>query len=205
MHLRRRARQRTAAAGIGLALLAVTGCGVDEPDVETAPTATTSPTPTPSPTPTLDLTRLPERPAAMAEPTKEGAIAAATYVLDLYGYTFATGDLEPWRGITLDSCTFCVKVTDMVDEIYRSGDQSSGSTFAVDSTRGVEIADDQWFSVDLRVTQSPSLRTDARGEVVGDDPGGEYRAVFALSWNDGWRVDSMGFTEPDAENPAIDE
>lgn len=188
-----------------LALLALVGCGADVPVADHTPSSTMQElTPTPSPSPTLDLTRLPERPDAMSEPTADGALAAATYVLQLYGYTFASGDTAPWRAITLDTCSFCSKVAETVEEIEASGDRSSGSTMTVDSTRSVEISEDRWFAVDLQVTQGPSQRFDGDDEIVSSDPGGRYRAVFALSWSEGWRVDQMGFRELATDDAAAE-
>ena len=172
-------------------LLAVGGCvGAEPADVPTTPTAEETPTPTPSAT--ADLTRLPERPAAMAEPTTDGAIAAATYVLDLYGYSFATADLGPWRAVVLDTCEFCNGVSETVEQMMADGQTSSGSGVTIVSARAVEISEDRWFSVEMEILQGPSTRYGSDGAVVGHGDGGHYNAVFALSWSEGWRVDEMG-------------
>ncbi|MCC2319554.1 DUF6318 family protein [Cellulomonas xiejunii] len=194
---------RRAATTLALTtLLAVGGCvGAEPADVPTTPTAEETPTPTPSAT--ADLTQLPEKPAAMAEPTTDGAIAAATYVLDLYGYTFATRDTAPWRAMALDTCGFCTEVTTSVNGMVDAGETSSGSTFTVTSSKSVEISEDQWFSVDLTIIQSPSQRFGASGEPVGSGTGGEHRAVFALSWSDGWRVDEMGVLPLEESSEAV--
>ncbi|MCC2314194.1 DUF6318 family protein [Cellulomonas xiejunii] len=187
---------RRAATTLALTtLLAVGGCvGAEPADVPTTPTADKTPTPTPSAT--ADLTRLPEKPAAMAEPTTDGAIAAATYVLDLYTYTINTGDVAPWRAITLDSCSFCQGVVADVAEVQTSGDAIRGGAIDVRESRATEISEDTWFSVELDVVQELSERRDADDALVGQNPPGTYTAVFALSWVEGWRVDEMGIQTP---------
>ena len=192
--------RRAVAAAALVPLLAVGGCVADEPeDVPTTSVSTSSPTHTPSPSPTADLTTLPERPAAMEQPTTDGAIAAATYVLELYGYTFATADAAPWRSITLDTCEFCTGVETAVTEMVEAGRTSSGSSVTVVSAKATEISDDRWFSVDMEIVQSASERYDSEGNVVGRGVGGPHRAVFALSWSEGWRVDEMGVEPIEAD------
>lgn len=174
------------------------GCGDGEPD---DPVVTPTPTVawTPEPSPTVDLTRQPERPAAMDEPTTDGAIAAATYVLELYGYSYATADLGPWRAITLETCEFCTAVADAVQQMKENGETSTGSTVTVMAAQATEIDTERWFSVDMDIVQGPSTRFDPDGEVVGRGEGGEFNAVFALSWDGEWRVDEMGVERPDRD------
>lgn len=185
-------RALTAASAVAV-LLVVGGCSRDEgatpePSRSTAPAAET-PTPTPTPTEVA----LPEQPAAMAEPTTDGAIAAATYVLDLYTYAYASGDAGPWDEITLDSCAFCQGVVESVDNMVAAGHSSSGGPFTVQKSQAVEISEDRWFSVDMEALQAPSRAVDRAGSLVSAHAGGLYSVVFALSWDQGWRVDEMGF------------
>ncbi|WP_187291328.1 DUF6318 family protein [Cellulomonas flavigena] len=177
------------------------GCGFDEP-VDPVPSSTPAVSATPEPSPTPDLTRRPERPAAMDEPTTDGAIAAATYVLELVAYTFASGDTGLWRSITASSCELCVGLASDVDGMVEVGDSSTGAAFTIEQAQAREIAEDRWFGVDMVVVQDSSERFDSGGAVVGSDPGGRYSAVFALSWDGGWRVEEMGFEEIPAETSA---
>ncbi|GIG40649.1 DUF6318 family protein [Cellulomonas phragmiteti] len=196
-------RRRVAAVMAVVSLVVVAGCGTGGPaDGPTTGPTTVESSPTPTPAPTSDLTRLPEPPAAMSEPTTDGAIAAATYVLDLYGYTFATGDTGPWRQMTRESCELCVGLARDVEQMVEVDDSSTGALITVDTAEAREISDDRWFGVDMEITQSSSTRFDADGEVVGSDPGGRYKAAFALSWDEGWHVDDLGFEalESDAGN-----
>lgn len=191
--------RRVLAAAVLVPVVLLGGCGTDEPTVR--PSSTTSEaaaSPTPSPSPTLDLTRLPEQPAAMAEPTTDGAIAAATYVLELYTYAFASGDASPWRAITSDTCEFCLGVAEAVNGMVEQQHSSTGSPFTVSESSAVEISEDQWFSVEMVADQTPSRRVDRDGVTVAENPGGRFRVVFALSWSDArWHVDQMGFERLD--------
>lgn len=191
MRTRQRGRLRVAAAGAALGLLAVAGCGTDQP-TEPPTTPVESAASSPSPSPTVSLRRLPEPPEAMGEPSKEGAVAAATYVLALYGYSFASADLGPWRQITAETCEFCREVSAAVTRMVEEGQTSSGSTFTVVSATSTQIAEGQWYTADMEIVQGASERMDEDGVVVSSDDGGRYRAFFALSWSDGWQVDEMG-------------
>lgn len=188
--------RRVLAAAVVVPLVVLGGCGTDEPVVRPSSTTSAAATsPTPSPSPTLDLARLPEQPAAMAEPTTDGAIAAATYVLELLPYTFATGDSGPWRAITLDSCGLCSGVVQDVEAMVEERQHSSGYEVEISAPTATEISEDEWFSVELRVRQGPSLRLDADGQVVGRGTGGLDDEVFALAWDGSWTVHELGLAE----------
>ena len=170
------------------------GCGDGEP-ADPVTTSTPSVSPTPEPSPTVDLTKQPQRSAAMDEPTKDGAIAAATYVLDLIAYTFASGDTSLWRSFTASSCELCVGLAGDVEAMVEMDESSTGAAFTIEQAEAREIAEARWFGVEMLVTQNASQRFDADGTTVGSDPAGRYTAVFALSWDDGWRVEELGFAE----------
>ena len=89
---------------------------------------------TPTPTATASLspqeqalrdaalsTPKPERPAGMDQNTPEGAVATAEYLLSLYPYMYATGDLEPWYQYCPRATTLCDSVADLVTDLHSSG------------------------------------------------------------------------------------
>lgn len=176
-------------------VIVVAGCTSGDPDDGPTTATGTSVSPTPSPSPTVDFTRLPDRPAEMSEPTTDGAIAAATYVMQLLSYTFASGDVGPWQAITVESCALCAGVVEDVTSMREAGQRSSGYEIEVRSPTAIEISDDQWFSVEMQVVQGVSQRFDAAGDVVATGTGGTYDAVIALGWADGWIVHEMGLRE----------
>ena len=63
----------------------------------------------------------PERPEGMDEESAEGAVATATYFVQLYPYVYATGDLEQWRSMTRQDCLFCNSVITNVTELHDAG------------------------------------------------------------------------------------
>ena len=63
----------------------------------------------------------PERPAGMDQNTPEGAIATAEYLLSLYPYVYATGDLEPWYQYCPQATTLCDSVAALVTDLHSSG------------------------------------------------------------------------------------
>lgn len=157
-------RLLVAAASLGL-VVGLAACTPDEP--EPTPTASMSPEPTetPSPTPTLPPEAIaPERPAAMDEISVAGAEAAATYFLELYPYTYATGDLTEWTVLSHPECIFCQSVIGNVTDQIASGHTASGGGLAVQSIEGSMTSEDFYFV-----------------EVVGDQaPGFEYAADGTL-------------------------
>ena len=87
---------------------------------------TTEPTPTEYPSP--------QRPAAMDEDSVDGAIAAVTYFLDLYGYVYATGDLEPWRAMSHADCRFCESVSERAEGLFADGGYVEGDVLTINHT-----------------------------------------------------------------------
>ena len=63
----------------------------------------------------------PQKPENMDEDSSEGAIATATYFVQLYPYVYATGDLEQWRSMSRQDCLFCNSVITNVKELHESG------------------------------------------------------------------------------------
>ena len=52
---------------------------------------------------------------------RSGAAATAEYFMSLYPYVYATGDLEPWRDMTMEACVFCQSVVDKVTVLHAAG------------------------------------------------------------------------------------
>ncbi|WP_168800434.1 DUF6318 family protein [Cellulomonas telluris] len=180
------------ATSAAVVLLVVGGCSRDEGAAPEPSRSTAAAEETPTQTPTPTEVALPEQPAAMAEPTTDGAIAAATYVLELYTYTFASGDVGPWNAVTRETCQFCAGVSADVAEMVQQRHKVVGGTPTVNSADATEIAEDRWFSVTLQVTQAASSRLGPDSTVISSRPDQEFEVVFALSWENGFRVDEMG-------------
>ncbi|KQT01103.1 hypothetical protein ASG23_05755 [Cellulomonas sp. Leaf395] len=172
-------------AVLGVAL--VTGCTGGEPQAaeSTPPPVADAP---PTPTPVV----LPERPAAMSEPTTDGAIAAATYFLQLYDYAFSVRDAESLLSMSAEACKFCNYVDESVAELVASGHTSVGPPVRVVSAMSTEIRPDEWFSARLQVEQDPTRELAADGTVVSESEANVTDFIFALSWlGDRWKIEAV--------------
>ena len=181
--------QRVVPALLGVALVAgCTGGGPQTAESTTAPVVEATPTPTPTPTPVV----LPERPAAMSEPTTDGAIAAATYFLQLYDYAFSSGDARPLLAMSAESCDFCTYVDAQVESMVSTGYSSIREPVDVLRADSTEIRQDEWFRVHLGAQQGPLVAVAPDGTRTQTSDGGAADFIFAISWvSDGWRVEGV--------------
>ncbi|MFC8190243.1 DUF6318 family protein [Cellulomonas sp. NPDC057328] len=180
---------------VALAALLVASCSDDTPSTPTttsAPSTTTpSPSPTPTATPTADLNVPPARPEAMTTPGDEGAAAAASYFISLYPYIYATGDFSEWDALSAPECEFCSESRADVERMLNAGNRTTGAPIEILSSSGIKLSD-EWYSAKLRVRQAEGSEVDSSGAVVSSNPVGVFDFDFAMSWVDGWRIDSVG-------------
>ncbi|GEA87874.1 hypothetical protein CCE01nite_18230 [Cellulomonas cellasea] len=149
-----------------LVLVMLTGCS-GEPAAEPTPTRTASASPTTdsTPTPTPTTTPEPERPTAMEDPGVEGAVAAATYFLELFGYV-GGGDADEWLALSSSSCVFCKSVSDEVSRMSALGHRQIGPVLEIQSIDATEITPGEFYGVNAVVTQHPWQELDGTGAVV---------------------------------------
>ena len=98
--------------------------------------ATVSPTLTPAPsasvkwTPTVQEAKkrsealkmqAPVRPKEIAQNTDEGAVATAKYAIELYNYTFATGNVDEYKALCISDRKSCVKVPVDALKMHQNG------------------------------------------------------------------------------------
>ncbi len=133
----------------------------------------------------------------MTSPDEAGAAAAAEYFVQLYDYSFASGNLEPWNGLASETCDFCRDIAADVAEIGQSGNRTLNEPTSIVTSRVWMIEPAKWFGADLIVREAPSTQVDATGATVATDDGGEFRLALALSWADGWKVDEVDVLDPD--------
>ncbi|KQR07196.1 hypothetical protein ASF78_21765 [Cellulomonas sp. Leaf334] len=138
----------------------------------------------------------PEPPAAMSEPTTDGAIAAATYFLSLTDYAFESGDIAPLMAMSATACSHCAYLGEQIDLQVDGKYSTEAEPMEVLSSQSTEIRPDEWFSAWLRVAQGPVRVLDQSGAVVDEGDGGVVDFLFAISWvGDGWRVEQVDLTE----------
>jgi len=141
------------------------GTGRSAAATSAGPTVPASPTPTPAATPS-PTTPKPERPAAMGTVNLDGAIATATYFLELQPYVANTGDLAEWRAMSHDDCVFCSGVANEVSRMFTLGHRQEGTDTMILSATGVEVNPGVYFQVNVELTQGPATEVDRSGAVI---------------------------------------
>ena len=63
----------------------------------------------------------PVRPKEIAQNTDEGAVATAKYAIELYNYTFATGNVDEYKALCISDRKSCVKVPVDALKIHQNG------------------------------------------------------------------------------------
>ncbi|MGY4645708.1 hypothetical protein ACVW07_003541 [Cellulomonas sp. URHB0016] len=135
----------------------------------------------------------------MAEPSIDGAIAAARYFLELYSYSMATGDLVAWRAMSADDCIMCNKVIAEVEGLAAIGHTVSSSPLEISTANGIEVSPSQLYGADLDVVQGAWSEIDRAGNVVDSGPSSAAFMQFAIGWGaDGWIVRQVDVHEPRA-------
>lgn len=178
-----------------LAGVLVAGCtGRATPSEPSAPSPSVSvgTTSTPTPTPTPDLSTPPARPEAMATPSAEGAAAAASYFISLYPYVYVTGDFSEWDALSAPECEFCSNTKSDVQRMFAAGNRTTGAPVEIVSSEGIELSDLEWYSAKLRVRQAEGAELDPTGSPVSTNPAALFDFDVAMTWSDGWRIDSIG-------------
>ena len=189
---RRGKRELTAGLLTALAL-ALSGCTAT---ASTTPVASSTAgtvipaTPTPtlvSPAPSAAPIAAPERPTAMDRDDAEGALAAMTHFIALYGYAYATGDVEEWQAMSDPECVFCAGLTTDVQEDAGAGTRIVGGGLTITSSEASAAPAENIYRVDLIVSQAPYKAIDETGTVTSTGPGTKSASITAalehgLTW-----------------------
>ncbi|MBO9555756.1 DUF6318 family protein [Cellulomonas sp.] len=186
----RRAIVVSAATALGAGLIA--GCTSDPPTTSEPTFSGTRATSTPSPSvsPTANVRVKPERPDAWDNVSVDGAIAVATYFMELYGYTYATGDLESWNGLSHPDCEFCASTRDGVNDLLSAGQLRDGGAVTIADPSAREISPGELFSVDVAMTEAPARVVSVSGKALTDwAPGSRYQTnVLVLRDANRWWI-----------------
>ncbi|WP_233188337.1 DUF6318 family protein, partial [Actinomyces qiguomingii] len=170
-----------------------------------SPTWTPSATVSASAAPTLSPEQAAARATALAmEPpdpytpqfTPEGAITAATYFISLFPYVFATGDLDAWKNLSDDNCSYCNTVIHNVTNLHDSGGWAD--------PWGQEITPLEWWT-DQEDPNRYVVRTQVVSEAHTEHPGNNTpslsvetsEGVFLLQiyWNNTWKTEAVQLEE----------
>ncbi|CAN5334337.1 hypothetical protein BH11ACT1_BH11ACT1_32410 [soil metagenome] len=126
----------------------------------------------------------------MDEVSVAGAVATATYFLQLFPYALNTGDVTEWDALSHPECKFCASLSGEVARQAGLQEHEEGLATTITSATGIEITPGSWFDVDLFLTQGPSVVVNAVGNVVEQSPGSKVAKVHLnVVRNDGrWLI-----------------
>lgn len=133
----------------------------------------------------------PQRPENMDENSSEGAIATATYVVQLYPYVYATGDLEQWKAMSQQDCLFCNSVITNVGKLHEAGGWISPWTHTITRTDYLDPGPDSEYSqVDIVFDQEASYSYDGTGAPPDvSEPATGTLLMLAMKYVDGhWAI-----------------
>ncbi|CAN5307731.1 hypothetical protein BH11ACT1_BH11ACT1_30370 [soil metagenome] len=125
----------------------------------------------------------------MDEVRVDGAIATATYFLQLFPYALNTGDSSGWDALSHPDCRFCSGLSDEVKRQAALLEHQEGLATSISSASGVEVDPGVWFTIDLDITQGKSRVVDSTGSVLLEGP--EQRShvtMIVIRDNDRWLV-----------------
>ena len=133
----------------------------------------------------------PQKPENMDENSSEGAIATATYFVQLYPYVYATGDLEQWKSMSRQDCLFCNSVITNVKELHESGGWKDPWVHTITQTGYSDPGPGSEYSrVDVAFDQEAAYTYDGTGAPpeVGE-PQTHTVLILAMKYTDGhWEI-----------------
>ena len=135
----------------------------------------------------------PERSAGMDEFTVEGAVATGEYVLALYPYVYATGDLSDWQAMSDPECGFCNNVINDVTELHSSGGWGDPwQQEVVAESYGVSEEDPNVWAVSFHLSHEAGVRHDGSGG-TGTVKAEDLTFVLQMRWTgQTWVVEAGG-------------
>ena len=196
--LREAHAEQTSPGGHSVAATSVSHTGVSA-------TAPVTPTSTPAPSASVKWTptaqeakkrsealkmQAPVRPDEITQNTDEGAVATAKYAIELYNYTFATGNVDEYKALCISDRKSCVKVPVDALKMHQNGGwvDPIQVTFVSgwvrkDVTKNVVVQ--LWFY------RNASQEHSGQGELQ-DIPAGKFASLVTLKF-DGveWKVQEI--------------
>ena len=139
----------------------------------------------------------PQKPENMDENSSEGAIATATYFVQLYPYVYATGDLEQWKSMSRQDCLFCNSVITNVKELHESGGwRDPWAQTVVQSGYSDPGPGSEYSRVDIAFDRDTTYTYDGTGgEPEVAEPHSYTVIIFAMKYTDGHWVIRAGQVE----------
>ena len=131
------------------------------------------------------------------ENSSEGAIATATYFVQLYPYVYATGDLEQWKSMSRQDCLFCNSVITNVKELHESGGwRDPWAQTVVQSGYSDPGPGSEYSRVDIAFDRDTTYTYDGTGgEPEVAEPHSYTVIIFAMKYTDGHWIIREGEVE----------
>lgn len=105
---------------------------------------------------------LPAKPEEIMQNTDEGAVATAKYAIELYNYTYVTGNVNEYKSLCVSEKRSCVKTVGSVQRLHNKGGWVS--PINVVFTEGYVRKDAKDVVVQLRYYQSEAVEYSGTGE-----------------------------------------
>ena len=105
---------------------------------------------------------LPAKPKEITQNTDEGAVATAKYAIELYNYTYATGNVNEYKSLCVSEKRSCVKTVASVQRLHSKGGWVS--PINVVFTEGYVRKDAKDVVVQLRYYQPEAIEYSGTGE-----------------------------------------
>lgn len=207
-------------AALGLAVvMSVGGCAAGEPGTEAAGPAsdgsgsgsTTSATPSgaPEPAPVITSAALPYKPATAEGPaenvplpvmpalakeeSREGLVAFAEYYFQLANYGYESGDADPIRALSGESCFSCGSYLRVINSGYIGDDWMTGAMITThDISSNYVKTDEGYYQVLIPMVQEPVQFYGEEGLLGGEtESTGGTQLMEATYMPNGWYVIHM--------------
>lgn len=139
--------------------------------VSATPTSTPTPSASVKWTPTAQEAKkraealsmpLPAKPEGITQNTDDGAVATAKYAIELYNYTYATGNVNEYKSLCVSEKRSCVKTVASVQRLHSKGGWVS--PINVVFTEGYVRKDAKDVVVQLRYYQPEAIEYSGTGE-----------------------------------------
>ena len=105
---------------------------------------------------------LPAKPEGITQNTNDGAVATAKYAIELYNYTYATGNVNEYKSLCVSEKRSCVKTVASVQRLHSKGGWVS--PINVVFTEGYVRKDAKDVVVQLRYYQPETIEYSGTGE-----------------------------------------
>ena len=105
---------------------------------------------------------LPAKPEEITQNTDDGAVATAKYAIELYNYTYATGNVNEYKSLCVSEKRSCVKTVASVQRLHSKGGWVS--PINVVFTEGYVRKDAKDVVVQLRYYQPETIEYSGTGE-----------------------------------------